>query len=142
MQEMSRRTVLVGATVSTIALGLPTSTADAEPAREAPPVTSVCKALGSTRVCVTAREIQDVTGLQYVITNGGARPMTYTVWYVDVTGGPESGKVKETVEAGETVVGYFYGAIQHCFTLHMCDEAETQCVVLGPVCGPYPSAWA
>ncbi|MCX5085310.1 hypothetical protein ACFC18_55345 [Streptomyces sp. NPDC056121] len=141
MKEISRRTVLVGATVSTIALGVPVPTADAEPAREAPPVASACGDLGSTQVCVTAREVQDVTGLQYVITNRGARPMTYTVWYVDVTGGPESGRVTETVGAGETVVGYFYGAIQHCFTLHMCHEAESECVVLGPVCGEYPSSW-
>ncbi|MFB7757060.1 hypothetical protein ACFC18_46955 [Streptomyces sp. NPDC056121] len=141
MKEISRRTVLVGATTSTITLGLPLAAADAAPAREAPPVTSACADLGSTRVCVTAREVQDVTGLQYVITNSGAQPMSYTVWYVDVTGGPESGKVTETVEAGKTVVGYFYGVIQHCFTLHMCHEAESECVVLGPVCGAGPSSW-
>ncbi|WP_328630872.1 hypothetical protein [Streptomyces sp. NBC_00356] len=141
MKQISRRTVLAGAAASTLALGLPTAAAEAEPAREEPPLSSACGELGTTQVCVTAREVQDVTGLQYVITNAGEQEMTYTVWYVDVTGGPESGKVKETVEAGGTVVGYFYGAVQHWFTLHLCDEAETECVVLGPVSGPYPTTW-
>ncbi|MFF3490578.1 hypothetical protein ACFYWS_04450 [Streptomyces sp. NPDC002795] len=139
MKEIPRRAVLVGAVASTVALGLPTAAAAERPAREEPPASSACGELGTTQVCVTAREMQDVTSLQYVITNGGAQEMTYTAWYVDATGGPESGKVKETVEAGGTVVGYFYGAVQHCFTLHLCDAAETECVVLGPVCGPYPS---
>ncbi|MGP3775932.1 hypothetical protein ACTWJ8_34420 [Streptomyces sp. SDT5-1] len=141
---MSRRTVLAGAAASSLALGLPAAAstpAAAQPTRDDPPVSSQCGELGSTQVCVTAREVQDVTGLQYVITNNGAQEMTYSVWYVDTTGGPESGKVKETVPAGETVVGYFYGAVQHCFTLHMCDTAETECVVLGPVCGEHPAEW-
>ncbi|WP_329569330.1 hypothetical protein [Streptomyces sp. NBC_01361] len=149
MKETSRRTVLVGAAATVIALGLPASTAGAESGPEEPPATakgkrqatSTCGNLGSTRVCVTAREVQDVTGLQYVITNGGARPMAYTVWYVDTTGGPESGRVTETVKAGETATGYFYGAIQHCFTLHVCEEAGTACITLGPVCGEEPAGW-
>lgn len=141
MKQISRRTVLAGAAASTLALGLPTAAAEAEPAREEPPPSSACGELGTTRVCVNAREVQDVTGLQYVITNGGEQEMTYTVWYVDVTGGPASGKVKETVEAGGMVVGYFYGTVQHSFTLHLCDEAETECVVLGPVRGAYPTIW-
>ena len=149
MKDTSRRTVLVGAAAAMIGLGLPASTADAKPAPEEPPATSkerqpatsICGNLGSTEVCVSAREVQDVTGLQYVMTNGGTEPMTYTVWYVDTTGGPESGKVTETVNAGETVTGYFYGAIQHCFTLNVCEEAETACIALGPVCGENSSGW-
>jgi len=149
MKEISRRTILVGAAAATIALGLPASAACAEPAKEeplatakkAPLATSDCGDLGSTGVCVTAREVQDVTGLQYIITNGGDQPVTYTVWYVDVTGGPESGRVTETVEAGKNAVGYFYGALQHCFTLHVCQEGGAACITLGPVCGEYPSDW-
>ncbi|MDI3403980.1 hypothetical protein [Streptomyces cavernicola] len=140
MTEISRRTVFVGAAASTLALGLSTSASGAEPVRAAQP-SSECKELGSTQVCVHAREVQDVTGLQYVITNNGSQTMTYRVWYVDVTGGPESGKVTVTVEAGETFVGYFYGTLQHYFTLHMCDETETECVVLGPVVGELPIGW-
>ncbi|MFD7293006.1 hypothetical protein ACFV9W_06925 [Streptomyces sp. NPDC059897] len=139
MKEISRRTVLAGAVASTAALGLPAATAAAGPAREEPPTDNACAELGATQVCVTVREVQDVSALQYVITNGGTQEETYTVWYTDLTGGPESGKVKETVAAGGAVVGYFYGAIQHCFTLHACDESGTECVALGPVCGPNPS---
>ncbi|MFG2500764.1 hypothetical protein ACGFSB_21420 [Streptomyces sp. NPDC048441] len=149
MRENSRRTVLIGAAAAMITLGLPASTADAKPTQEEPPTTAkeersatgTCGKLGSTEVCVTAREVQDVTGLQYVITNGGAQPMTYTVWYVDTTGGPESGRVTETVQAGETATGYLYGAVHHCFTLHVCEEAGTACITLGPVCGEGPSGW-
>jgi hypothetical protein len=149
MKDMSRRTVLVGAAAAVTALGLPASSARAEFAQEKPPATAkgkrsstgTCGMLGSTEVCVTAREVQDVTGLQYVITNGGSQPMIYTLWYVDTTGGPESGSVTETVEAGEAVTGYFYGAVQHCFTLYVCEEAGNACISLGPVCGEGPSAW-
>ncbi|MEU8893784.1 hypothetical protein [Streptomyces sp. NPDC048442] len=149
MKEMSRRTALAGAVAAVTALALPASSAGAEPAREKTPTTvkekrsatSTCGMLGSTGVCVTAREVQDVTGLQYVITNGGSQPMTYTLWYVDTTGGPESGRVTETVQAGQTVTGYFYGAVQHCFTLYVCEEAGDACITLGPVCGEGPSGW-
>ncbi|MFI8785280.1 hypothetical protein [Streptomyces sp. NPDC055105] len=149
MKETSRRTVLVGTAAAMISLGLPASTAGAEPAQEEPPATArekrpadgACGMLGSAEVCVTAREVQDVTGLQYVITNSGTQPMTYTLWYEDTTGGPESGKVTETVKAGEVATGYFYGAVQHCFTLHACEEAGTACITLGPVCGEIPSGW-
>ncbi|NBE52411.1 hypothetical protein [Streptomyces boluensis] len=141
MKEISRRSVFVGAAASTIALGVSASAADAAPAREEPPLSSECKTLGSTQICVTAREVQDVTGLQYIITNNGSQAMTYKVWYVDVSGGPESGKVTRTVEAGEVYVGYFYGAIQHYFTVHMCDETETECVVIGPLIGELPIEW-
>ncbi|MEU6657775.1 hypothetical protein [Streptomyces sp. NPDC046821] len=141
MKEISRRTVLAGTAVSTVALGLPASTAVAEPAGDEPPPTTAEGKLGSSPISVTAREVQDVTGLQYVITNGGSRPMTYVVWYVDVTGGPASGRVTETAEAGESVAGYFYGAVHHCFTLHVSDEAGAESAVLGPVCGHGASSW-
>ncbi|MGW7411795.1 hypothetical protein [Streptomyces sp. NPDC054863] len=149
MKEMSRRTVLVGAAAAVTALGLPASSAGAAPVQEKPPTTAkekrsatgTCGMLGSTEICVTAREVQDVTGLQYVLANGGDQPMTYTLWYVDTNGGPESGRVTETVQAGKTVTGYFYGAVQHCFTLYVCEEAGNACLTLGPVCGEDPSDW-
>lgn len=103
MKETSRRTVLVGAAAAMISLGLPASTAGAEPAQEEPPATAREKRpaagargmLGSAEVCVTAREVQDVTGLQYVITNSGTQPMTYTLWYEDTTGGPNQARSRK-----------------------------------------------
>ncbi|MEV6103437.1 hypothetical protein AB0M28_01825 [Streptomyces sp. NPDC051940] len=142
MKEISRRTVLAGTAAATIAMGVPaTACAESPKNKKQQQATSDCGDLGSTGVCVTARAVQDVTGLQYVITNNGDRTMTYTAWYVDQTGGPESGRVTHTVNAGENFVGYFYGALEHCFTLHVCQDDGAACLTLGPVCGEHPSDW-
>ncbi|OAH10099.1 hypothetical protein [Streptomyces jeddahensis] len=150
MEKISRRAVLAGAATATIALSLPASAACAKPAKEKEKekeqalATSDCGELGSMQACVTARQVQDVSGIQYDISNGGNEPASYTVWYVDVNGGPESGRHTVSVDSGESAVGYFYGDLGHCFTLHVCSAAEgeeEQCLVLGPVCAEYPSDW-
>ncbi|MBA4860312.1 hypothetical protein H1V43_02715 [Streptomyces sp. PSKA54] len=147
MEKISRRAVLAGAATATIALALPVSTARAKPAREKEKslaATTDCGELGSMQACATARQVQDVSGIRYEITNSGSEPASYSVWYVDVNGGPESGRRTISVDAGETAVGYFYGDLGHCFTLHVCSAAEgeeDQCLILGPVCAEYPSEW-
>jgi hypothetical protein len=152
MEKISRRAVLAGAATATIAVSLPASAACAKPAKEDEKekgkqkslATSDCGELGSMQACVTARQVQDVSGIQYEISNGGASPASYTVRYVDVNGGPESGTRTVSVDAEESAVGYFYGDLGHCFTLHVCSAAEgeeDQCLVLGPVCAEYPSDW-
>ncbi|WP_119104045.1 hypothetical protein [Streptomyces sporangiiformans] len=143
MQEISRRTVLVGAVTATAALSLPPSAAEAKPkpvaAAALDPTT--CAMLGSTQACVTARSAMDVTSLQYTLTNSGEAAASYTISYLDVDGGPEGNPRTVSVGPGETVIGYFSGELQHCFTLQICPESGGDCVVLGPVCAEYTSGW-
>lgn len=147
MEEISRRAVLIGTAAATIALTLPASAACAKPVKgevkekEKALETIDCGELGSTQACVTARQVQDVSGIQYEITNGGGEPATYTVQYVDVNGGPESGPRTVSADPGETVIGYFYGDLGHCFTLHVCPAEGNECLTLGPVCAEYAADW-
>jgi len=139
MQEISRRAVLAGAAIVPIALGLPgsaaaaNSAARAKPAQQEPFGPGACGELGSTRVCVTAQEVLNVTGLEYTLTNGGNTPASYTLSYVDLAGGPEGRPRTVSLEAGESVIDYFYGDLQHCFTLRVCKTGG-DCLTLGPVC--------
>ncbi|MGW1029908.1 hypothetical protein ACWD4J_40650 [Streptomyces sp. NPDC002577] len=138
MPEISRRTLLVGAATVPIALTLPGPVACATPARKQPFPTNACGNLGNTRVCVSAQQVLDVTGLQYHITNNGDTTASYTVSYTDMEGGPESEPRTVSVEPGETAIGDFYGNLQTCFTLHTCRTGG-DCIDLGPVCAEFVS---
>jgi hypothetical protein len=144
MKEISRRTVLAAAASVTATLSLPPSAAAVAtkpPAGGGAAVPTACGMMGNTQACVTARTVMDVTQIQYTLTNSGNTPASYNVWYVDETGGPEASSRTVSVEAGESTIGYFYGDLQHCFTLHTCPEAGGECLILGPVCAEVTSGW-
>ncbi|TPQ18274.1 hypothetical protein [Streptomyces sporangiiformans] len=159
MQEISRRTVLVGAATAAVTLTVPAPTAHAMPTentRNEESAPGSCETMGSTEACVEVRQIQDVCGIQYTIKNHGDAPRTYSVSCLDVDGGPNPGTVTVSVEAGESVSDYFYGDLLHCFTLQVCPvsagkemtgprtsgkEADVTCMTLGPVCAESSSDW-
>jgi len=132
MQEISRRTVLVGAAAAAVAVSVPASAGSVKALQEDP--SSSCKTLADAQICATVYPAQDVAGIRYTITNGGDLTLHYLVWYVDQDSGRESRRRTVVVEPGMVEMGDLYGSLKHCFVFHACDLDRDGCVEIGPLC--------
>ncbi|MEV6103436.1 hypothetical protein AB0M28_01820 [Streptomyces sp. NPDC051940] len=98
---------------------------------------TVCEQDGVARLCATAQEVQDVTSIQYTVTQLDG-PGSYQISYVDLSDGftmtPQDVSPLRYQEQG---TGFLYGALQHCFRVVLTSPAGTSLDV-EPVC-PSPA---
>lgn len=121
MPHISRRGFLAAAAGAAVTSTLgPVACASAAPASAAsaqpsPPATSGKQ--GTATASVTLTQAQDVTAINYTITNVSAHPDTYKVSYVDEVNGRSSRETVIHVPAGGTQTGVLYGSLNHNFTV-------------------------
>jgi hypothetical protein len=94
---------------------------------------SACGQDGIAILCVTAQQSQDALALNYQVTQADG-PGTYSVYYVDVDGGPPSiAQAVGPLGFQALAMGSLYGQLNHCYNVHL-DSAPGTSLVVGPVC--------
>jgi hypothetical protein len=91
---------------------------------------------GNASITVTVLPEQDVTAIDYTITDVGSVPDTFTIWYSDLNNGRESRKIDYPLNPGESASAEVYGRLNHDFLVNVCQSDGT-CFTVGPV-GPGP----
>lgn len=138
--EISRRTLLTAATLA-LASG-PGTAAAASRRRRArsavPRPRDTGGQQGNASITVSLTTAQDVTAIHYTITDIGADPDTFTVWYTDQNNGRQSRKLTYALDPGESASAKVYGPLNHSFVVNVCQSDGT-CFTVGPV-GPAPSS--
>ena len=142
MPDISRRSLLTAATIA-LASGGGTAAAAAEAGRKPRPRAALPNPRdtggeqGNAAITVSLLNTQDVTEIQYTITNVGAAPDTFTVWYTDQNNGRQSRKLTYTLDPGDSANDEVYGPVNHSFVINVC-QSDGSCFTVGPV-GPGPS---
>ena len=89
---------------------------------------------GNASVTVSVRTVQDVTAIDYTITNVGVIADTFTVWTTDLDDGRQSRKLYYNLAAGDSDAAEVYGRLNHSFQVNVCQSDGT-CFTVGPI-GP------
>lgn len=135
--QISRRTFLAAGAL--VAVATPTTAyAASTPAPRRPARSAVRQDVttrqGDASVTVSLTPIQDVTAIDYTITNIGFLPDTFTVSTTDLNDGRMSRKLSYELDPGESASDEVYGSLNHSFQLNVCQSDGT-CFTVGPV-GP------
>ena len=145
MPDISRRSLLTAATIALISGGGTAAAAAAAQAGRKPRPRSPLPAprdtgaeQGNAAITVSPATTQDVTKIQYTITDVGSAPDTFTVWYTDQNNGRQSRKLTYTLDPGDSASDVVYGPVNHSFVINVC-QSDGSCFTVGPV-GPGPSA--
>ena len=94
---------------------------------------SACGRDGVAILCVAALPSQDSLGLQYQVTQSDG-PGVYSIYDVDAAGGePSAAQPVGPLGFQSLVLGSLYGALGHCYNVHL-DSAAGTSLVVGPVC--------
>ncbi|HET9168519.1 MAG TPA: hypothetical protein VFN97_03750 [Actinospica sp.] len=96
--------------------------------------TDVTGSEGNASVTVSVMPVQDVTAIDYTITNVGVIADTFTVWTTDLDNGRQSRKLYFNLDAGDSDSAEVYGRLNHSFQVNVCQSDGT-CFTVGPV-GP------
>ena len=141
LSEITRRTFLA-TTAATTAVALasgPATAAAAGPRRPARPRIrqDVQDQQGNAGITVSVTLTQDVTVIDYTITDVGSIPDTFTVWYTDLNNGRQSRKLHYPLDPGQSASAEVYGSLNHSFLVNVCQSDGT-CFSVGPV-GPGPT---
>jgi hypothetical protein len=136
LPEITRRTFLATTTVA-LASGS-TAAAAAGPRPPARPRIrqDVQDQQGNAGITISVTPAQDVTEIDYTITDVGSVPDTFTVWYTDLKNGRQSRKLSYPLNPGESASAEVYGSLNHSFLVNVCQSDGT-CFSVGPV-GPGP----
>lgn len=94
----------------------------------------------SIAVTVDVRTVQDVTLVHCEFTDVTADPETYVVSLIDDKTGKESKPRTLALVPGTTTVVDFYGGLNRSFTVKLCPDSDTTCLLLGPVAAPAATA--
>ena len=89
---------------------------------------------GNASITVSVTPVQDVTAIDYTLTNVGDTADTFTVWTTDLDDGRESRKLFYPLAAGGSVSAEVYGRLKHSFQVNVC-QSDGSCFSFGPV-GP------
>lgn len=103
------------------------------PVQPAHAANTVCVNDGVAELCATGREVQDVTGIDYAVTQLDG-PGSYQIRYVDLN----DNFVSPSQNVGplahqQRATGTMFGALQHCFRVVLTSSAGTTLAV-EPVC--------
>lgn len=135
--QISRRTFL-SATAVALAVGPATAAAAAMPSpghgTRSVVRQDITTEQGNASITVSVWMVQDVTTIDYTITNVGILADTFTVWTVDLNNGRASRKIAYALDAGASVSAEVYGRLNHSFQVNVCQSDGT-CFSVGPV-GP------
>jgi hypothetical protein len=149
MPELSRRTLLLGATTLVI---IPAGRAsahsvDVRPDGRAPGAWPPGEAagdprrvgsgvLGPLRIAVLLGAGIDAVGLRVTLVNTGTTSQTVTALLKDLPS-TKTRRRTVTIPAGRTRSKTFYGHLNHSFTIQFCLADGVTCLTLGPI-GPQP----
>jgi len=150
MPELSRRTLLIGATTL---VTIPAGRASAESTRTLPAVAvvsartprdaagfldAVAGQIGAVRVSVRLGASLDAVGLRMLLQNTGSADETVSALFTDL----QTGRTRQRtlkLPAGRIRSRIVYGHLNHQFTIQFCLADGTTCTTLGPV---GPQAWS
>jgi hypothetical protein len=135
--QITRRTFLAATTVA-VAARPATATAAATPAPRHPTRSAARQDIttqqGNASITVYLVPVQDVTAINYTITNIGVLPDTFTVSTTDLDNGRQSRELTFDLDPGESSSAEVFGSLNHSFQLNVCQSDGT-CFTVGPV-GP------
>jgi hypothetical protein len=92
------------------------------------------------QVTIDARAVQDVTVLHCEFTDVTTAPETYELSSIDNKTGKESRPRTLDLTPGVTRAVNLYGGINRSFTIKLCPQSATTCLMLGPVAAQGPMA--
>lgn len=96
--------------------------------------TSTCTSDGVARLCATATQVQDLTAIDWGVTELDG-PGSYSVYYVDqTTSQPSTPQQVGPLPYQVVVSGRQYGALTHCFVVVLTSLPGTS-LSSSPVCG-------
>jgi hypothetical protein len=127
--------VVVAAPACAAASSKPTpNTSTRHTTRSATPTNDVTVTQGNASITVSLRAVQDVTAIDYTITNVGPIGDEFTVSTTDLNDGRQSRKLNYSLEPGDSDSAEVYGRLQHSFQVNVCQSDGT-CFTVGPI-GP------
>jgi hypothetical protein len=134
MSVLSRRGFLVAAAVCAVSVGTAAAPALADCAPATDPVSpmSATGQQGTASVSVELTLLQDVTAIQYTLTNISDAPDIYTVTYNDQVTGRDSRESVIQLPAGGVQSTVVYGSLNHKFTFNV-GLSDGTTLTLGPL---------
>ena len=134
-QQITRRAFLAATAI--VAVAVPATTAAAAtPSPKHSTRAAVREAItttqGNASVTVSASVVQDVTAINYTITDISPLPDTFTVSVTDLNNGRQSRKIAYALGSGDSASAIVYGALNHTFQVNVCQSDGT-CFTVGPI---------
>lgn len=127
--DVAWATTPVAAQAPTVSAPVPAAAADNPPSHLAYQDASIA-------VTVDVRPVQDVTLIHCEFTDLTGDPETYELSFIDNKTGKESKPRTLALVPDTTSVVDYYGGLNRSFTVKLCPQSATTCLMLGPVAGP------